>query len=222
MSCPPQHRQEKPIRSYLLDTFDLNDFDEKYQDVIPRLLFIEATNEIPNVDLRHFKTEYLDEDYCDEIVDALGWEVDMTKETQKKNCKNMIGKKFTPTISEIKLELIEPHAIQTQFDHLGKFKDICKNIETNPLSVKEDILIHLMNNEFWQPYLELLDLFDVRWTVREMYQYFELLTWFGHETIMLLRCIASEHLKMQVKQQLQVMCYFVQSCSLLVLCDDVG
>ena len=219
--CSAQHRHVKPIKSHLLDKYDLNDFVKEYRDIIPRLLFIEVTKQFTNVDFRHFKTKYYDQKYCHSIFKALKWTIKLSDTQQTELCEQMVGEKFIPTIDESELAKIPPHPMSTQFDHLGKYSDFCKDIETNPFSVREDILLYLMRNEFWKPLMEILTLFDSNWTVKQMYQYFEVLNWFGHETTLLMKCVAGEILKMQAKQHLKVTSYVCVSQLCFLKCDVV-
>ena len=168
------------------------------------MLYLAATQQIPNIQYRHFLKKYYDANYCKKVADALGWTVDITPEQQQQNCIDNIGVSFKITIDEKALESIAPIRMEVNYNHFGKFAEIVKNIDSNPLATQKDCFEFLLNDGVFEPMLELLKFFDVKLNARRMSIFMTLWQWFGTEFMLLLRIYASEHTRMKFKQQLQV------------------
>ena len=192
----------------MLSRFTIDDFDKRYQSIAPRIVYLVATNKYPNVEYALLTKRGLNIEYGDKIVQALGWNVNISDEQIIKNCESNIGAHFNPTPEPAALASIPPSKIQTQYEYFGKYGPIIKQIEASKDDVTIECLEILANGKFFEAFLEILDLWSINLDEFTMAKYVVLVTWFGEEMRIMLRGFASAVLKMKFKHELQVCVFF--------------
>ena len=201
-----EHRKNHPINQRLLSRFTIDDFDERYQSIAPRIIYLVGTHQYPNVEYALLTKRALNSDYGDQIVQALGWTVSISNDELIQNCESNIGAHFSPTPEPAALANIAPSKITTQYDYFGKYGEIIKTIETSDYDVSSQCLKILTEDAFIEPFLKILDLWSMNLDALTMSKYIVLVTWFGKEMDYILNGLASAVMKMELKHVLQVCC----------------
>ena len=211
-----EHRKNNPINQRLLSQFTIDEFDQQCREIAPRIIYLVATNEYPNVEYWLLTRRGFNYEYCQKIIQALGWTVGMSNQQVVKNCESNIGAHFSSRPEPVTLANIAPSKISRQYEYFGKYGPIIKKIETTDYDVSAECLQMLAEDKFIEPMLDILDLWSINFDALTMSKYIVLLTWFGKQMNFILKGFASAVVKMEFKHSLQV-CLLVFWIQLLVL-----
>ena len=110
-----KHRKENPINQRLLSRFTIDEFDETCREIAPRIIYLVATSQYPNIEYSLLTRGGFNIDYCRQIIQALGWTVGLSDEDIVKNCESNIGMRFNPPPEPAALANIPPTKIKTQY-----------------------------------------------------------------------------------------------------------